>query len=70
MNLVEVYNSLEVPNTGNRNLFNAITLTDFPFVKIAANNEGLPVILISILHFDQTPQTPQLYQQHQDMLPF
>lgn len=47
MNLVEVYNSLEVPDTGNRNLFNAITLPDFPFVKIAANNEGLPVILIS-----------------------
>jgi len=47
MNLVEAYNSIEVPNTGNRNLFNAITLSDFPFVKIAVNNEGLPVILIS-----------------------
>lgn len=47
MNLVEAYNSLEAPDTGNRNLFNAITLTDFPFVKIATNNEGLPVILIS-----------------------
>lgn len=47
MNLVEVYNSLEAPDKGNRNLFNAITLTDFPFVKIAASNEGFPVILIS-----------------------
>lgn len=47
MNLVEAYNSLEVPASGNRNLFNALTLPDFPFVKIAANNEGLPVILIS-----------------------
>ncbi|HNP77768.1 MAG: PD-(D/E)XK motif protein [Cyclobacteriaceae bacterium] len=47
MNLVEAYNSLDTPNSGNRNLFNAITLADFPFVKIAINNEGLPVILIS-----------------------
>ena len=47
MNLVEVFNSLEVPDTSNRNLFNAITLADFPIVKVATNNEGLPVILIS-----------------------
>lgn len=47
MNLVEVFNSLEAPDTGNRNLFNAITLTDFPFAKVATNTEGLPVILIS-----------------------
>lgn len=47
MNLGEVFSSLETPNTSNRNLFNAITLTDFPFVKLAINNEGLPVILIS-----------------------
>lgn len=47
MNLIESYNSLEVPDIGNRNLFNAITLNAFPFVKIATNNEGLPVILIS-----------------------
>lgn len=47
MNLVETFNSLEAPETSNRNLFNAITLTDFPFVKVAVNNEGIPVILIS-----------------------
>ena len=47
MNLVAVFNSLEAPDTSNRNLFNAITLVDFPFVKLAANNEGFPVILIS-----------------------
>lgn len=47
MNLVETFNSLEAPETSNRNLFNAITLTDFPFVKVAVNNEGVPVILIS-----------------------
>lgn len=47
MNLVEVFNSLEAPDTSNRNLFNAITLADFPFAKIATNTERLPVILIS-----------------------
>lgn len=47
MNLVEVFNSLEVPETINRNLFKAITLTDFPFVKVAVNSEALPVILIA-----------------------
>ena len=47
MNLVEVFNSLEAPDTSNRNLFNANTLTDFPFVKVAVNSEELPVILIS-----------------------
>jgi len=47
MNLVEAFNLLEAPETINSNLFNAITLTDFPFVKVAVNNEGVPVILIS-----------------------
>jgi len=47
MDLVEVYNSLEAPKGSNRNLFNAITLTEFPFAKVAVNSEELPVILIS-----------------------
>lgn len=47
MNLVDVFNSLEAPQVSNRNLFNAITLSDFPFAKVAVNNEELPVILIS-----------------------
>lgn len=47
MNLVEVFNSLEAPESSNRNLFNAITLTEFPFAKVALNSEELPVILIS-----------------------
>jgi hypothetical protein len=47
MNLAEVFYSLEAPDTSNRNLFNTITLTDFPFVKVAINSEEFPVILIS-----------------------
>lgn len=46
MNLVETFNLLDAPETSNRNLFNTITLTEFPFAKIAVNMEGLPVILI------------------------
>jgi len=49
MNLVEVFNLLEAPEAVNRNLFNAITLTDFTFAKVAINNEGFPTILISSL---------------------
>ena len=47
MNLVEAFNLLDAPETSNRNLFNAITLTEFPFAKIAVNTDGFPVILIS-----------------------
>lgn len=47
MNLVDAFNLLFVPETSNHNLFNAITLTEFPFAKIAVNTEGYPVILIS-----------------------
>lgn len=47
MNLAEVFYSLEAPDTSNRNLLSTITLTDFPFVKVAINIEEFPVILIS-----------------------
>lgn len=47
MNLVEAFDTLTAPETVNRNLFNAVTLTDYPFAKIAINNESLPAILIS-----------------------
>lgn len=47
MNLVEAFDTLTAPETNNRDLFNAVTLTDYPFAKIAINNESLPVILIS-----------------------
>lgn len=47
MNIIETFDLLEVPESNNRNFFNAITLPKFPFVKIAMNNEGYPVILIS-----------------------
>jgi hypothetical protein len=38
MNLVETFDTLTAPETVNRNLFNAVTLTDYPFAKIAINN--------------------------------
>ena len=47
MNLVESFHLLQVPRTSNHNLFNAITLIDFPFAKVGVNSEGLPVVLIS-----------------------
>lgn len=47
MNLIETFDTLTAPETANRNLFNAVTLKEFPFAKIAISNEGFPVILIS-----------------------
>lgn len=46
MNLIEIFDSLEAPY-GNRNLFNAITLSNYSFAKVAVNSDGFPVILIS-----------------------
>ncbi|GIK22774.1 MAG: hypothetical protein BroJett005_21880 [Ignavibacteriota bacterium] len=47
MNLVKLFSSLETPEAGNFNLFNALTLANYPFAKIAKNCEEHPVILIS-----------------------
>ena len=47
MNLVKVFNSLIAPITSNSSFFNAITLLEFPFAKIAINKVDYPIILIS-----------------------
>ncbi len=45
MTIIEHFKSLEIPKQG-RNIFNAKSLIIFPFVKVAINNDGFPVILI------------------------
>jgi hypothetical protein len=47
MNVIETFDTLIPPETANRNLFNAVSLNDFAFAKVAISNEGFPVILIS-----------------------
>jgi len=49
MNIAELFDTLTLPETSNRNLFNTATLQEFSFVKIGISNEGFPVILISSL---------------------
>ena len=47
MSLLECFLALETPATGKENVFNATSLPSFSFAKIAINNEGHPVVLIS-----------------------
>lgn len=47
MSLLEIFLELDIPTTENGNVFNATSLTDFPFAKIAISHDGYPVILIS-----------------------
>lgn len=47
MNLIETFDTLTAPETANRNLFNAVSLSEFPFAKVAISNKSFPVILIS-----------------------
>jgi len=53
MSLLDVFLEIEIPQTENPKLFNAIALSDFPFAKIGVNYLGFPVILISS-KFDKT----------------
>lgn len=53
MTIAETFGLLNPPETGNRNLFNAIGLLDYSFAKVGISNEGFPVILISSIA-DQT----------------
>ena len=53
MSLLDVFLEIEIPQTENPKLFNAVALSDFPFAKIGVNYLGFPVILISS-KFDQT----------------
>ena len=49
MKLIDIFLELNLPSGSNRNLFNAITLDNYSFAKIAKNGDGFPVILISSL---------------------
>lgn len=48
MNLVELYNTLEIPDENNQKVFNAIPIPDFPNYRIAIDIEGNPVLLLSV----------------------
>ncbi|NQU35399.1 MAG: PD-(D/E)XK motif protein [Bacteroidetes bacterium] len=49
MKLIDIFLELDLPSASNRNLFNASTLDDYSFAKVAINGDGFPVILISSL---------------------
>ncbi len=53
MNLFETFLELIIPRDSKDNIFNASTSKDYPFSKVAVNNYGFPVVLISSL-FDGT----------------
>lgn len=53
MSLLDAFLEIEIPQTENPKLFNAIALSDFPLAKIGVNYLGFPVILISS-KFDKT----------------
>jgi len=47
MKLIELFKELSLPKISKKNIFNAVTLKDYPFAKIGINSESFPVILIS-----------------------
>lgn len=47
MSLLDAFLELDIPQTENQKLFNAIALNEFSFAKIGVNHIGYPVILIS-----------------------
>lgn len=47
MKLTELFRVLTLPLNGDGKIFNALTLEEYPFSKIAVNNFGFPVLLIS-----------------------
>lgn len=49
MNLIELYDTLSLPE-GNENVFNAITIPEYPDFRIAINIESNPIILLSVLN--------------------
>lgn len=48
MNLVELYNTLVIPDEDNKKVFNAIPIPDFPNFRVAIDTEGNPVLLLSV----------------------
>lgn len=50
MNLIELYNSLSIPEEGNGMVFNAVPIPDYPNFRIAIDIEGNPVLLLSVVN--------------------
>lgn len=48
MNLVELYNTLVIPDEDNNKVFNAVPIPDFPNFRVAIDIEGNPVLLLSV----------------------
>jgi hypothetical protein len=48
MNLVELYDTLVIPEENNGKVFNAIPIPDFPNFRIAIDTEGNPVLLLTV----------------------
>jgi len=48
MNLVELYDTLVIPDEDNQKAFNAIPIPDFPNFRVAIDIEGNPVLLLSV----------------------
>lgn len=48
MNLIELYDKLELPEEGNEKTFTAIPIPEHPSFRIAINFEGNPVLLLSV----------------------
>jgi|SRR5579875_3700207 len=47
MTIAETFGLLNPPETSNRNLINAVSLSGYPIAKVGISTEGFPVILIS-----------------------
>jgi len=48
MSFVDIFYTLTPPDAGNRNLFNAAAVKEYPFAKVAISNESFPAVLISL----------------------
>ncbi len=48
MNLVELYDSLVIPDEDNQKVFNAISVPDYPNFRVAIDIDGNPILLISV----------------------
>jgi hypothetical protein len=48
MNLLELYDSLVIPEDDNEKVFNAIPIPNFPKFRIAIDTEGNPVLLLTV----------------------
>jgi len=55
MDLTKIFAKLQIPETESQNVFNAKSIDQYKFAKIAINNVGHPIILI---HSDKSGGEP------------